>query len=210
MSTYVLIPGAGGEAWYWHLVVERLGDRAIAVDLPAGDESAGLEEYADAVVAAIDGHTDVTLVAQSMGAFTAPLVCSRADVREIALVAPMIPAPGESASDWWAGTGQKSDTDGPFDMIRDFFHDVPRDVFDEAMRRGEPRQADRPFVQPWPLDAWPDVPTRMVAGAIDRLFPLDFQRRVAGERLGLAPDVIESGHLPALSRPDELTAWIVR
>jgi hypothetical protein len=44
MTTFVLIPGAGGAAWYWHRVVpliERAGHEAIAVDLPAEDESAG-------------------------------------------------------------------------------------------------------------------------------------------------------------------------
>jgi len=207
MSTYVLIPGAGGEAWYWHLVVPRLralGHVAIAVELPAGDESAGLEAYADTVRAAVDGHQDVILVAQSMGAFTAPLVSAGA--RRIDLVAPMIPAPGESAGEWFANAGGASDE--PFDPIASFFHDVPQDVVDEAIRRGEPRQADKPFGEPWPLDAWPEIPTRMVAGALDRLFSLEFQRRSARERLGIEPDVIESGHLPALSRPDELVAWL--
>ena len=37
MSTFVLIPGAGGVAWYWHRVVPLLtaaGHEAIPVDLP--------------------------------------------------------------------------------------------------------------------------------------------------------------------------------
>src|SRR4051812_9481854 len=144
MSTYVLIPGAGGEAWYWHLVVARLGHEAIAVDLPAGDEAAGLAEYADAAVEAIGAASDLTVVAQSMGAFTAPLLCSRVDVRELLLVAPMIPAPGESAGEWWANTGQGAarraqearegrDPDAPFDVVSGFFHDVPSDIVAEAM-----------------------------------------------------------------------------
>jgi hypothetical protein len=36
------------------------------------------------------------------------------------------------------------------------------------------------------------------------MFPLDFQRRVTRERLGLDVDVIGGGHLVALSRPEEL------
>jgi pimeloyl-ACP methyl ester carboxylesterase len=44
----------------------------------------------------------------------------------------------------------------------------------------------------------------VLAGRHDRLFPLAFMTRLARERLGVAPDVIDSGHLPALSRPDEL------
>jgi pimeloyl-ACP methyl ester carboxylesterase len=52
----VLIPGAGGQAWVWHLVeadLRRRGYDAFAVDLPAADESKGLPAYADAVVSAV-------------------------------------------------------------------------------------------------------------------------------------------------------------
>ncbi len=48
------------------------------------------------------------------------------------------------------------------------------------------------------------MPTRVIAGSDDRLFPLEFQRRVTRERLGLDVDVMGGGHLVALSRPDEL------
>jgi alpha-beta hydrolase superfamily lysophospholipase len=69
MTSAVLIPGAGGLGWYWHLVVRDLQDRgydAFAVDLAARGRT-GLPAYADAVVDAIDGRTDVALIAQSMG-----------------------------------------------------------------------------------------------------------------------------------------------
>lgn len=77
MTSYVLIPGAGGAAWYWHLLVAKLteqGHDVVAVDLPAADDSAGLIEYADTVVDAIGDRADVTVVAQSLAGFTAPLV----------------------------------------------------------------------------------------------------------------------------------------
>jgi hypothetical protein len=44
-ASFVLIPGAGGMAWYWSRVVPLLahaGHEAVAVDLPAEDRSAGL------------------------------------------------------------------------------------------------------------------------------------------------------------------------
>jgi hypothetical protein len=50
----------------------------------------------------------------------------------------------------------------------------------------------------------PDVPTRVVAGRHDRLFPLAFQRRVARERLGLEVDEIDGGHMVAMSNSVEL------
>jgi hypothetical protein len=38
----------------------------------------------------------------------------------------------------------------------------------------------------------------------DRFFPLEFQRRVVRERLGIDLDEVPGGHLVALSRPVEL------
>ena len=214
---YVLVPGAGGAAWYWHRVVpllRDLGHEAVAVDLPTGDDKAGLQEYADAIVAAADGPGDVVLVAQSMGGFSAPLACDRLPVTQLVLVNAMIPVPGETAGEYWGNTGQEAarrsfdieqgrGADAEFDLLAYFFHDVPADVTEEAMR-GQPPQSDTPFGEPWPLPAWPDVPTRVLSGRDDRLFPLEFQRRVARERLGVAAEAIPGGHLCALSRPGEL------
>src|SRR5215211_5075603 len=109
MATFVLIPGAGSDAWYWHLVVpelERRGHEALAVDLPCDDDRAGLTEYTDSVCAQLGARRDgLVLVAQSMAGFTAPLVCSRVAVELLVLLAAMVPRPGEAPKDWWAATG---------------------------------------------------------------------------------------------------------
>ena len=62
----------------------------------------------------------------------------------------------------------------------------------------------KPLDEPWPLASWPDVPTRVLAGRHDRMFPLDFQRRVARERLGIEAEAIDGGHMVALSYPAAL------
>jgi pimeloyl-ACP methyl ester carboxylesterase len=206
--SYALIPGAGGSAWYWHRVAPLLSD-AIAIDLPADDDSADLTTYADIVVEAVSGASDpLILVAQSMGAFTAPMVASRVPTGSIVLVNPMVPTAGESPGQWWVATGH--DRAVPeFDPIEDFFHDVPAAVRAEAFKRGEPRQSDTPFAQPWPLDRWPDVPTRVIQGSDDRLFPLEFQRRVVRSRLGLELEVMPGGHLMSLSQPEQLASRIL-
>jgi thioesterase domain-containing protein len=110
VSTFVLVPGAGGQAWYWHRLVPELqarGHEAIAVDLPAADDAAGFAEYADAVVAAIgDRRTGLVLVGQSLAGFTVPLVAERLPVEGIVLLNAMVPKPGESGGEWWDATGQ--------------------------------------------------------------------------------------------------------
>src|SRR5215510_4110866 len=223
--TFVLIPGAGGDAWYWHLVPLQLEERgydAVPVDLPASNDRAGLTEYAAAVVRAIGDRPPerVSVVAQSLGGFTAPLVCARVPVALLVLVNAMIPKPGETPGEWWSNTNHAEAKrlqnlndgrrpDAQFDPLVDFFHDVPKAVVDSAWARGEPRQSDNVFGSPCTFKTWPTVPTRVLVGRDDRFFPCEFQRRVARERLGIAVDEMPGGHLVALSQPAELSARLV-
>jgi pimeloyl-ACP methyl ester carboxylesterase len=220
MSRFVLIPGAGGAGWYWSRVVpllEAAGHEAVAVDLPADDEKAGLADYADLVAAAASrdrGPAGTVLVAQSMGGFTAPMVCDRVPVDLMVLVNAMVPLPGETANEWWDSTGwaqareaaaQAGGYPAEMDMDTYMFHDVPAAVLAE----GEPYQrpeAEVAFSEPCGIKEWPDVPTRVVAGRDDRFFPAAFQRQVARDRLGTGTDEVPGGHLAALSYPAELAS----
>lgn len=220
MANFVLIPGAGGAAWYWSRVVPLLqaaGHDATAVDLPADDDTAGLEAYAGRVVAAIDGRNDIVLVAMSLGGFTAPLVTGRVPLRGLVFLNAMIPVPGETAGDWWGNTGseaaraeaaRKSGYGAAFDLHTYFLHDLPPEVAAE----GEPHQHDEAgivFGEPCAFTAWPDIPIHVIAGRDDRFFPTDFQRRVAKERLGVDVDVLPGGHLMALSNPKGVAAQLL-
>src|SRR5882724_9150336 len=182
--TYVLIHGAGDVAWYWHLVAAELGElghEVVAVDLPCDDESAGWSDYADTVVAAIGERA------------------------QLVVVAGMVPAPGESANDYWANTGYKQvsrDVDTS-DTIATFYQDVPRDLAKEAIKRSR-QQAKAIGAEPWPLQAWPNVPVKFLLCRDDHLFPADWLRKVVRDRLGIEPDEIDSGHCPALAHPKEL------
>lgn len=221
MSRFVLIPGAGGAAWYWSRVVpllQRAGHEAVAVDLPGDDESAGLPEYARRVLEAVGGRQDVVLVAQSLGGFTAPLVCEKAPVAGLVLVNAMIPVPGETPGAWWDNTGwaaaqqsaaQAHGYSTEFDTDTYFLHDVPPEVAAE----GEPHQrpeANRVFESVCNFTDWPRIPTRVLTGKGDRFFPLAFQQRLARERLGIEPDVLPGGHLLALANPDGVADYLLR
>jgi pimeloyl-ACP methyl ester carboxylesterase len=272
MATYVLVPGADGSAWSWHRVAPLLraaGHRVVAPDLPA-HESADLDDFADAITAAVRGQGagaepgtgagagsgagagagagaglgpetvagpepgaaagsepgsgggPLVVVAHSLGGFSAPLVCGRLPVDLLVLVNAMVPAPGETAGEWWDDTGQvaareeyaaalgRTGADAAFDVRTDFFHDVPDDVTREAMAAAPAGPPAGVFAQPWPLAAWPEVPTRFLQGRDDRFFPLEFQRKVVRERLGLDVEELPGGHLVALARPRELAAALLR
>jgi pimeloyl-ACP methyl ester carboxylesterase len=213
VATFVLIHGAGDVGWYWHLVAAGLRDRGhdtVAADLPCDDDSAGLAEYADTVVDAVGERTDLIVVGQSLGGFTAPLVCDRVAVRLLILVAPMIPAPGEAPADYWTNTRYSDEAREPYDNdIALFYHDVPPQLAAEAVKRAR-RQSEARLGEPSPLTAWPDVPTRVLICRDDRLLPAGFQRRVARERLGMTPEEMDGGHTPALSHPKELADRLER
>lgn len=216
MATFALIHGAADVGWYWHLVesaLRRLGHDAVAPDLPCDDEAATLTDYADAVVAAIGDRQHVIVVGQSYGGFTAPIVADRHPVDGLVLVAAMVPAPGESAADWWTNTGyhaavaEQARRDGRLtgndDPLVAFYHDVPRPLAEAALVR-ERSESPAAYNSPWPLDAWPDVKTRFVLCSEDRCLPAPLLRRVVDERLGVTPDEIAAGHCVALGHPEQL------
>src|SRR4051794_37551747 len=148
MSTFVLIHGAGDVGWYWHLVEAELrarGHDVVAPDLPGDDDSLELEDYADAVVAAIGGRTDLVVVGHSFGGFPAPLVAARLPVDALVFVAGMVPASGEAPGDWWERTGYRQavaeqaahdgGATGSDDPYVRFYHDVPQELATLAMSK---------------------------------------------------------------------------
>jgi pimeloyl-ACP methyl ester carboxylesterase len=217
----VLIPGAGGQGWGWHLVeadLRRRGYDAFAADLPAADESQGLPAYADAVVTAIGDRTLVAIAAYSLGAFTAPLVWPRVPTRQVIFVNAMIPRPGETPGAWWDNVGweqartaaaQRHGYPADFDLGTYFLHDVPAEL-SAGLREHDVPQSGGPFGDVCAFDGWPNVPVHAIAGRDDRFFPVELQRRVARDRLGIEPEVVPGGHLAALSHPEELAAALAR
>lgn len=220
MTRYVLIPGAGGAAYYWHRVTPLLvgaGHVAIAVELPATDDNAGLREYTERVLAAIDDDHNAILVAQSLGGFTAAMVSARTPLAKLVFVNAMIPRPNETAGEWGEAVGSRparianARRDGyseEFDDATYFLHDIPADIAAELAKH-EQGQSDV-FGERCDFTAWPDIPIRSIAGADDRLFPVELQQRIARDRLGIEAEVVPGGHLVALSHPSELVAALLR
>ena len=223
MPTFVLIPGAGIDPHVYRATVEALSDlrhEAIAPALPLDAQEATPSDHADAVAEALPRAGELVVVAHSLGAFTGPLVATRVPVEQLILLAPMIPTPGETAGQWWENTRHAEaiadvlERHGPMSawgleaFSEVFLHDVDPEVARENERFSGAPGAGM-FTEPWPLDGWPDVSTRVLVPRDDRLFPLAFQRRVARDRLALEIDQMPGGHLPMLSRPDELAERLV-
>ncbi|HET6154438.1 MAG TPA: alpha/beta fold hydrolase [Marmoricola sp.] len=219
MSHFVLIPGAGGASWYWHRVVpllEEAGQTVVAVELPADDPDAGLPEYVEIGLAACAYEEDIVVVGQSLGAFTAVMLAAHLagahrPPRALVMLNAMIPAPGETPGEWWDAVGQvaareSAAADGgyptEFEVDTYFLHDVDPAIFDTGPEQKP--EVDVVFGSVCDIDAWPDVPTRVLVGADDRFFPVALEQRLARERAGVEAEIIPGGHLLSLSQPAAL------
>ena len=107
VATFVLIPGAGTDPRVYAATADELGGRghdALAPPLPLDDADAHPSDHAAAVARATPARDDIVVVAQSLGAFAGPLVADRVGAALLILLAPMVPAPGETAGEWWENT----------------------------------------------------------------------------------------------------------
>lgn len=125
-------------------------------------------------------------------------------VDKIVLVSAMIPAPGETFTEWWKNTGHNSEVAPDWDDPETFYNGVPQELTERDRRLTEGRM--NVPEEPWPLAGWPDVPTKFLLCREDRVFPRDFMRRVAYGRLGIEADEMDGGHGAPLSHPAELAA----
>ncbi len=226
---FVLVHGAWHAGACWRPLVEELearGERAVAADLPSEDPDATLDDYVQTVVdAAAVFDEPVIVVGHSLGGLTIPLVPSRRPVAGLVFVAAILPVPGGAPVEvlgpeaFSAGfddlaVEQMAQDDGSTGWPRDaaiaaFYHDVPEPLVTEAV--GALRsQAWLPTQQPWPLDAYPDVPMRYVACDDDRILDPDWQVRIARDRLGVEADVLAGSHSPMLSQPEALADLLLK
>ncbi len=204
MATFVLIHGAAESAWSWHRLAPELvsrGHEVVVPELPIDDRLAGFAELCDTVLRAIGNHADLVVVGHSYGAFIAPLIADQLPVRLLVLLAAMVPQPGERPEDWWANTGHHGGEG--LSEEQQFYNGVPAELVAGAAAHSR-EQVSAESNEPWPLDAWPNVPTKVLIPREDQFFRADFQRRVARDRLGVIPDDMEGCHAVALSHPTQL------
>ena len=228
MSTFALVHGAWHGAWCWDLLVpelEKRGHRAIAMDLPCDDPKAATREYADAVVAALDGvDDDVVIVGHSLGGMTIPVVASRRPVRKQVYLCALIREPGKSMADRAEqnadmsppefGAGMVGNDDGTSSVPRAtaaefFYHDLTDDQIDWAVARLRP-QGGAIWGDVAPYTEWPDTEYEYILCRDDRAITPEWSRREAKALLGLTPIEMEGSHSPMVSRPAELADLLTR
>jgi len=224
MATFGLVHGAGHGAWCWERLIpilEALGHRAFAMDLPSEDLTAGAARCAEVVDRAIPPANDLVLVGHSLAGLTVPLVAARRPVWRLVFLCALIPEFGRSLADQVAADPELYDlvlrthpgrVTGPDGTVgfrdeaaaRDvFYHDcTPEDVH-WAFSRLRP-QAAAPRREPCPLSAWAPGEKAYILCREDRAVSPAWSRRVARERLGVEPIELDGSHSPFISRPSAL------
>jgi pimeloyl-ACP methyl ester carboxylesterase len=222
MATFGLVHGAWHGAWCWELLspeLEKLGHRAVAVDLPCEDWNAGLDDNAATVATALaDAEGDVVLVGHSLGGITIPVVTTRLAVAQFVFLCALVPEPGRSldetirvgrprAGRGWTGPPvvhpDGSASWEPEAAVAAFYHDCPDDVAHWAASNLR-RQVWTTTREPCPLERWPDVPSSYILCTEDKPIAPDWARQVARGRLGVEAIELAGGHAPMLSRPRQL------
>jgi pimeloyl-ACP methyl ester carboxylesterase len=227
VATFALVHGAWHGAWCWERLapeLEAAGHRAVAVDLPAGDPSAGLTRYAELTAEALDDADDVIVVGHSLGAASIPIVAALRPVRHLVFVCGLLPEPGKSVTDRYTtedvfmpGFAGNTVTleDGSSAWVdiesvrRCMYHDCPDEDVTWAFARMRP-QAGAPRQEPWPLEAMPSVERTSILCRDERCIRPDWSRRMSRELLGVEAVELDGGHSPFLSRPAELAATLCR
>lgn len=217
MARIALIPPAASGPWYWHLLTAELtarGHEVIPVFLPYDSDTALLADYVAAAVEQIGRSPGCVVVAQSFGAYPGTLLAEDIGARQLILLTPMLPAPGETPAQFWdlpgygAARRRQADREGwstaeDSEAATIFFHELP-DSLVEKLTHHAIDHTDSAFADPWPLDRWPDVPTAVLLTRGDRLLPVEYMQELTRRRVGIEADLMDGGHPVALSRPVEL------
>jgi len=228
MALFVLVHGSMHGGWCWRDLVpelERRGHRAVAPDLPCDDAAAGLEAYAAAVLASIEGVSGAdapVLVGHSLGSRTIPVVALRVPgARMIFLCS--VPT-GTGAVDAAAFAGMVTDeyaaarVEERADGARRMDPEAARRVFfahcappTAAWAASQLRwQGPRPLSEAAPFARWPDAPLDVVLTRDDRAVRFDWAMAEAARwQGGRAPRVLPGDHSPFLSCPALLADTLV-
>jgi hypothetical protein len=200
-------------------VLERLGHKTIAPDVPMDDPSAGAGDWAVVIVKAIADageRDDVVLVGHSLAGLALPLVAADVPVRRMVFLCANVPVPGRSYEEYLAEHPDaviipplKFDEQGrlkvSWDVARELFYgDCDEALAREAYEHLVPSAALVANRERCPLDAWPEVPSSYILCKEDRIIGPSWSRRASIERLGGPAIELPGSHSPFLAQPERL------
>ncbi len=213
MAIFGLVHGAWHGAWSWELLSARMsarGHRTVAVDLPAGDPTAGPAECARIVATSLEGVSEpVILVGHSLGGLTIAGVTALRPVAHTVYLCALVPVSGRSWDETHlseppmdAGLGAEhfETTAGGGTLVNAagasqfLYNECPPELAASAVARLRP--------QTYGITQMPQLGARK-----DRLVMRAWSKASVAKDLAHAAWIeIEGDHSPMLGRPDELAA----
>ena len=193
-TTFILVHGAFGspaELAPTARYLEAVGHSVINVDLPSERPDASLDDYANAVILAMEGTSGHRiLVAHSAGGATIPLVAARTPVDHMVFAAAVVPQPGQSIFDATGPATQEAimavsidDGDGTrsldFDLLSSLAPPEQRDAYLAFLRATQRKQGMAAVYEPWPGIGIPDLPRSYILCTEDQIIPPERQRAFA-------------------------------
>jgi pimeloyl-ACP methyl ester carboxylesterase len=225
MTTFALVHGGFHGAWCWDLLRPALADLgfdSVAVDLPITDPAAGNVAYAEVVRAALGRvDDDIVAVGHSQGGLTLPFLGDLPTVRQLVFLHAGVPTPGRPFVEYLAEHPDFLQL--PPDLPRDdaeclvmpegvareiFYHDCGDEVSEAAVARLR-HQALTPWLEPCPIDQWPQVPCSYVVAGQDRAIDPKACWRLASSRPEFSVSEIDGGHFSFLAQPQRVADHLV-
>jgi len=227
---FVLVHGAGGNAWTWRKQIEGLAadDSVVALDFPGHGRSAGLDgletveayaEFLDAFLGAI-GARPAVIVGRAMGGSIGLVLAVRKPARVAGLVLScstprfdVSPKSVESLRDVVRGRIPQQFRPEMFspsctpDVMREAFMEQVKT--DPRVRLGDLLACER--FDGAPLLAQVKVPTLVIAGADDKLTPPAKSDELVAGIAGARLEILEkAGHMAASEQGEAFNALVTR
>jgi pimeloyl-ACP methyl ester carboxylesterase len=219
VAEFILVHGGLAGAWCWELLepeLHRLGHVTRAMDLPIEEPGLGIEDYADAVIAATPGAgPDAWLVGHSMGGLIVPRVALKRPSGGIIFLCAGFPptTPAQHEENYRARNPANEshfihDGQGRIRLsfesaAIDFFHDCPPEMQRAAHARFR-SQWTGAFADYAPIPRYPDIPMHAIMASEDAIVLREPYAALIRRRIGVEPVELPGSHCPFLSRPAQL------
>ncbi len=224
MTTFVLVHGAHLGSWSWNLVISSLnrrGHQAINIDLPIDQPGLGAADYANAIGKQIElspFKEDLVVVGHALAGLSIPLLANKYSIRKFIYIAPLVPSPGQSMTVQLNGSQKDMMLVEKFpnpitnraDTFKYWLHDCEPDIAYWAASRFRPQHFEPIMTEASPLKKLPDISTSAIVCTNDRLINGQWAENASRNILKTEPILIDSGHCPQLSRPQELALLLMQ
>jgi pimeloyl-ACP methyl ester carboxylesterase len=221
MATFALVHGVCAGGYCWELLspyLEAAGHAVVAVDLPCDEPTAANSDYANVIVDSIGATVDeVLVVGHSTGGLAIPLVADLRPVHQLVFLCALIPTPGKALieqgfdfrgidpAEWQVDNGDGSFSVRPEAIPKHLAQDADTAVLATGGEQRLRPQFLGPFTERCPLDSFPDTSRHYMLCREDHIISPAWSRRAAAEMLGIDATELPGGHMPMVSRPQELS-----